>query len=110
MLPNVNISQGYRGFSDVPGSGDRQRNYEFYDNLSVDPRRTRDQDRIRDPAGVRVQLLQPAAVPRSVRFRRPLYRQRVRRFSSRISVANPEADEERRGGTEELALGRIPAG
>jgi outer membrane receptor protein involved in Fe transport len=33
-LPNVNIAQGYRGFSDVPGSGDRQRNYEFYDSLS----------------------------------------------------------------------------
>jgi outer membrane receptor protein involved in Fe transport len=33
-LPNVNIAQGYRGFSDVPGSGDRQRNYEFFDNLS----------------------------------------------------------------------------
>jgi hypothetical protein len=33
-LPNVNLTQGYRGFSDVPGSGDRQRNYEVYDNLS----------------------------------------------------------------------------
>lgn len=33
-LPNVNLTQGYRGFSDVPGSGDRQRNYEFYDNIS----------------------------------------------------------------------------
>lgn len=33
-LPNVNITQGNRGFSDVPGSGDRQRNYEFFDNLS----------------------------------------------------------------------------
>jgi outer membrane receptor protein involved in Fe transport len=33
-LPNVNIAQGYRGFSDVPGSGDRQRNYEFFDTLS----------------------------------------------------------------------------
>jgi hypothetical protein len=33
-LPNVNLTQGYRGFSDVPGSGDRQRNYEFFDTLS----------------------------------------------------------------------------
>jgi hypothetical protein len=33
-LPNVNLTQGYRGFSDVPGSGDRQRNYEFFDNVS----------------------------------------------------------------------------
>jgi hypothetical protein len=33
-LPNVNLTQGYRGFSDVPGSGDRQRNYEFFDTVS----------------------------------------------------------------------------
>jgi hypothetical protein len=32
-LPNVDIV-GFRGFSDVPGSGDRQANYEFYDNVS----------------------------------------------------------------------------
>jgi hypothetical protein len=32
-LPNVTIT-GFRGFDDVPGSGDRQANYEFYDNLS----------------------------------------------------------------------------
>ena len=33
-LPNVNLTQGYRGFSDVPGSGDRQRNYEAFNTLS----------------------------------------------------------------------------
>lgn len=33
-LPNVSIV-GYRGFFDQPGSGDRQRNWEFYDNVAL---------------------------------------------------------------------------